>query len=133
MPHTAVAHPSEWSHLHATGSSGSQPRRVPWCAPDATLGGGDIDDLDRRQAPASSGVPLPTHHEKVHKQGTIARLLPGVAPRRTSSGAGARLTMPLVDCTSRIRDVRAVRAAAFLAFVTGLTLLIVAVSEPTRL
>jgi hypothetical protein len=32
-----------------------------------------------------------------------------------------------VDCTRRIRDVRAVRAAASLAFVAGLTLLIVAV------
>ena len=35
--------------------------------------------------------------------------------------------MPLVNCTPRINDVRAVRAAAFLPFVTGLTLLIVAV------
>ena len=34
--------------------------------------------------------------------------------------------MPLVNCTPRIKDVRAVRAAAFLPYVTGLTLLIVA-------
>src|SRR5918993_2585587 len=35
-------------------------------------------------------------------------------------------SMPLVNCTPRIKDVRAVRAAAFLPYVTGLTLLIVA-------
>ena len=35
--------------------------------------------------------------------------------------------MPVVNCTPRIADVRAVRAAAFLPFVTGLTLLVVAV------
>jgi hypothetical protein len=34
--------------------------------------------------------------------------------------------MPLVNCTPRIKDVRAVRAAAFLPYITGLTLLIVA-------
>lgn len=34
--------------------------------------------------------------------------------------------MPLVNCTPRIKDVRAVRAAAFLPYVIGLTLLIVA-------
>lgn len=38
-----------------------------------------------------------------------------------------RPTMPLVNCTPRIKDVRAVRAAAFLPYVIGLTLLIVAV------
>ena len=35
--------------------------------------------------------------------------------------------MPVVNCTPRIKDVRAVRAAAFMPFVTGLTLLILAV------
>ena len=35
--------------------------------------------------------------------------------------------MPVVNCTPRIADVRAVRAAAFFPFVTGLTLLILAV------
>ena len=52
--------------------------------------------------------------------------MPGV-PRAIDLARRRRLlTMPLVNSTPRIKDVRAVRAAAFLPYVTGLTLLIVA-------
>ena len=55
---------------------------------------------------------------------TIRRLLDSFDGVGAVKASAAQVVMPVVNCTPRIADVRAVHAAAFLPFVTGLTLLV---------